>query len=180
VVRGSCGFAVRRLFKGKAAKRPAATFVPGGSIIRARDPCDALCWTDVGGADGLATRVGARAGGGGVPVTRGATAFSSDDRDKGSVLYCGFEIGAGRAGGGVELDTVRFSATNGDRPPNSLGMFINVRSNVPLLLTGVLLVDDTGSPSILCSPSFGGDAIPKDALRDGPPISGKNRLGGSV
>lgn len=57
---------------------------------------------------------------------------------------------------------------------------MNDRSNGPLLLAGVFLVDDAGSPSILCLPSFGGDAMPNDALKDGPPISGKNRLGGSV
>ena len=179
---GGCEAAVRRLFKGKAAKRPAVTFVPGGSIIRARDPCGALCWTGVEGAGCLAARGagGAGAGGGGVPVTRGAMALSSDGRDRGSVLYCGLETGAGGPVGGAEFDTVRLSATIGGRPPNSLGMFINDRSNVLLFPAGVLLAGDKGSPSVLCSPSFGGAAKPKDALRDGPPISGRNRLGGSV
>ena len=42
---GECGVVVRRLVKGKAAKRPA--LVPGGSIIRENDPCGALCWASV-------------------------------------------------------------------------------------------------------------------------------------
>lgn len=95
------------------------------------------------------------------------------------MLYCGFETGVGGAGG-AEFDTVRFSVTSGGRPPNSLGMFINIRSMVLLLLAAVLLLSDTGSPSMLCWPSFWEDEIPRDALRDGPPISGRNRLGGSV
>lgn len=53
---GGCVVIVRRLVKGKAAKRPAADLVPGGSIIRAKDPCGALCWAGVEGADGLAVR----------------------------------------------------------------------------------------------------------------------------
>ena len=178
---GGCEVVVRRLVKGKAAKRPAADLVPGRSIIRANDPCGALCWAGVEDADGLGARGvgGAGAGGGGAPVTEGAIAFSPDVRNGGSVLYWGLETGA-RGTGGAELDTVRFSVTIGGRPPNSLGMFMNVRSNGPLLLAGVCLVDDDGSPSTLGSPSIGGEAMPKDALRDGPPISGKNRLGGSV
>ena len=100
---GGCVVIVRRLVKGKAAKRPAADLVPGGSIIRAKDPCGALCWASAEGTDGLAVRgvwsVGA--GGGGAPVTRGASALSSDGRDRGSVLYCGLETGVGGPGGGA-------------------------------------------------------------------------------
>ena len=86
-------FAVRRLFKGKAAKRPAATFVPGGSIMRAMDPWDGFCWTGTRGAGDLAIRgaggadtagekatrgevaIG-EAAGGRAPVTEGTTSFS--------------------------------------------------------------------------------------------------------
>lgn len=162
---GGCAFVARRLFKGKAAKRPAEILVPGGSIIRAMDPWGAFCWSGVRGAGGLATRgacdadgtggevVGGNAAGGGAPVTEGPTGFSSDGRDKGSVLYCGLETGVGGAGG-AELDTMRFSVTSGGRPPNSLGMFINARSILLLLLAAVLLLDDMGSPSMLCWPSF--------------------------
>lgn len=35
-----------------------------------------------------------------MPVTRGASALSSDGRDRGSVLYCGLETDVGGPGGG--------------------------------------------------------------------------------